>query len=161
MNRTTVIIIGVVAAVAIAAVVIWMVATSTAPVAQPSNSTSDQTSDTSGSDNQPLPEAESEQSAQNGNSSVAAATANVVIENMAYNPTNIVVKKGGTVTWTNQDNMGHNVVSDNSSPAGGPPKTNDLISNGETYSFTFNTVGTFTYHCTPHPFMQGTVEVVE
>jgi plastocyanin len=151
MNRTTVIIIGAVMAVGIAAVVIWMVITNTAPTAPPVNNTPS-TSDTS----EALPD-----DAQGGATGEAVLEANVVIEDMSFSPNKVVVKKGGTVTWTNQDGVGHNVVSDNSAPAGGPPKSNPVFSNGETYSFTYNTVGTFTYHCSVHPSMTGTVEVVE
>jgi hypothetical protein len=34
-----------------------------------------------------------------------------------------------------------------------------LKSPGESFSFTFNEKGTFSYHCTPHPQMKGTVIV--
>ena len=37
----------------------------------------------------------------------------------------------------------------------------ELLAKVESYSWTFNTVGTYTYHCSPHPYMKGIVEVVE
>jgi amicyanin len=82
------------------------------------------------------------------------------MKNTAFSQPSITVKKGTKVTWTNEDTVRHNVVAD-TSQTGGLPTDNNLIGKGETYSFTFNTVGTFTYHCTPHPFMTGMVEVVE
>lgn len=84
----------------------------------------------------------------------------VAIKNSAFTPRKITIKKGVTVTWTNQDSMSHNVVSDSDAPAGGPAKDAPLLGNGETFSHTYNTVGTFNYHCGPHSF-KGTVEVVE
>ncbi len=79
------------------------------------------------------------------------------IQNFDFQPNELRVKKGTTVTWTNQDSASHNVVSDDSSPAGGP--NGPLIGKGQKYSFTFNNVGTFNYHCSPHPNMRGTVVV--
>jgi len=91
-----------------------------------------------------------------------ATTVDVVMKNTAFEPSTIKIKKGTKVVWTNQDSIQHNVVADSSSNAAGLPTTNSLLSKGESYSFTFNTVGTITYHCLPHAsFMKGTVEVVE
>lgn len=89
------------------------------------------------------------------------STSSVVIEGGAFKLPSITVKKGTTVTWTNKDDTQHNVVSDSDAPAGGPPQEADLLSKGESFSFTYDTVGVFRYHCAPHPFMQGTVEVTE
>lgn len=89
------------------------------------------------------------------------ATASVDIKDMAYSPSKITVKKGTTVTWTNQDSAGHNVVADDAAHSGGLPTTHALLKKGETFSFTFNEAGTFNYHCTPHLFMHGSVEVTE
>lgn len=90
-----------------------------------------------------------------------ATTVNVAIKNRAFSLKTVTVKKGTTVVWTNEDPVGHNVVSDSDSPAGGPPSSAPLLAKGETFTFTFDTPGTFTYHCAPHPDMTGTVEVVE
>ncbi len=83
----------------------------------------------------------------------------VNIENYTFVPATMTVKKGTTVTWTNKDKAKHNVVADDDSPEGGPD--GPLISQGETYSFTFDTVGTFKYHCQPHPYMMAEVVVTE
>ncbi|MBC7764492.1 cupredoxin domain-containing protein [Microbacteriaceae bacterium] len=86
----------------------------------------------------------------------AAATNMVAIENFNFAPTAITVKKGTTVTWTNNDSVKHNVVGDNLDALKGP-----LLEKGKSYTYTFTTVGTFTYHCDPHPYMKGTVTVTE
>lgn len=77
----------------------------------------------------------------------------VSIMNFAFNPGTITVHKDTTVIWTNNDNVAHTVTGNN----GGPASSN--ITPGTTYSYTFNTVGTFPYHCAIHPSMLGTVQV--
>lgn len=85
----------------------------------------------------------------------------VTIKNRAYSPAKVTIKKGTTVTWTNEDSMGHNVVTANAATGGGLPTTAQLLAKGEKFSHTFTEVGTFNYSCTPHPDMKGTVEVTE
>lgn len=80
---------------------------------------------------------------------------NVAIQNFAFSPTSITIKKGDTVVWTNKDSVTHNVIGS----SGGPSSSS--IGAGETYSFTFNNVGTFSYHCSIHPSMVGTVVVTQ
>ncbi len=70
----------------------------------------------------------------------------------------IRVKKGTTVTWTNEDNAKHDVTPDKETAEF---TASELFGKGETYTFTFNTVGTYAYHCSPHPYMKGTIEVTE
>lgn len=83
----------------------------------------------------------------------------VTIAKYAFSPSPLTVKKGTSVTWTNTDTAKHNVVVDDGAPAGGPD--GPLFGKGETFSFTFNTVGTYKYHCSPHPYMHGEVIVTE
>lgn len=70
----------------------------------------------------------------------------------------IRVKKGTTVTWTNEDNAKHDVTFTEDYPG---LMSTELFGKGESKSITFNTVGTFSYICSPHPYMKGTVEVIE
>ena len=90
------------------------------------------------------------------NSAVESNT--VVIKDYAFSPAAIKVKKGTKVTWTNDDTVKHTVTMDDGSKEG--PKS-QLFGKGETYSYTFNSVGTFDYHCLPHPYMKATVTVTE
>lgn len=78
----------------------------------------------------------------------------VSIQNFEYTPSSITIDSGDTVTWTNLDDARHTVTSDT-----GNELDSDLLSNGETYEHTFTEAGTFAYHCTPHPYMKGTVIV--
>jgi plastocyanin len=80
-------------------------------------------------------------------------THTVTIQNFSFNPAMISVKPGDTVVWTNKDPMGHTITGDNGGPA------SPTIGTNGTYSFTFNDVGTFAYHCSIHPSMKGVVVV--
>jgi plastocyanin len=77
----------------------------------------------------------------------------VFIQNMAFSPSTITVTAGSTVTWTNKDISTHTVTSD-----GGLFSSGSINSN-ETFSFKFNTPGTYPYHCTIHTSMTGNVVV--
>ncbi len=83
----------------------------------------------------------------------ASKTAKVTIQNFAYSPADITVQKGTTVTWTNLDSVQHTVTSDTGLFDSG------RLSQDQTWSYTFNNAGTFSYHCTIHPYMKGTVTV--
>lgn len=85
------------------------------------------------------------------------ATDKVNIQNYAFTPATITVKKGTAVTWTNDDTVAH-TVNENDGKNG--PSAPDLAP-GKTYSFTFNNTGTFHYHCALHPDMTGTVTVTD
>lgn len=71
----------------------------------------------------------------------------------AYNPDPLTISAGTTVTWTNSDSTPHTAVSDTG------VFTSGIINGGGNYSFTFQSKGTFTYHCSLHPNMVGTVVV--
>ena len=88
----------------------------------------------------------------------ATATNSVTINNFSFSPNNITVKVGTTVTWTNQDSVEHDIVADDGISDG--PKS-ELLAKGKSYSFTFSKAGTYTYHCSVHPDMTGTVTVTE
>lgn len=67
----------------------------------------------------------------------------------------VVVKAGTTITWENQDNTQHTTTS-----AASPPIWDSgILRPGQSFSFTFNTPGTYSYICNVHP-MSGTVVVV-
>jgi plastocyanin len=80
-------------------------------------------------------------------------TNEVWIQGMAFTPSTITVTAGTTVTWTNQDMVVHNAVS---SPA---LFNSGSMAKGVTFSFKFSAAGTYSYTCTIHPSMVGTVVV--
>ena len=80
--------------------------------------------------------------------------AEVSEEGIAFNPAEVSVAVGDTVTWTNNDSVGHDVTADSFSsgdPGGMAP--------GDTFEQTFDEAGTFDYVCTVHPGMEGSVVV--
>ncbi|MFB9928000.1 plastocyanin/azurin family copper-binding protein [Amycolatopsis halotolerans] len=86
----------------------------------------------------------------------ASSTANAVgIKDFAFAPAATTVKKGTTVTWTNQDQDAHTVTSTGS----GGPLRSPTLQTGQSYQYTFSKPGTFEYLCTIHPFMTATVTV--
>ena len=76
------------------------------------------------------------------------------MQNFAYQMANIQVRVGTTVTWTNQDSVPHSVTFKNGM------KDSSLLYQGQSFSYTFNTPGTYQYYCTVHPNMVATVTVV-
>lgn len=84
-------------------------------------------------------------------------TNQVSIQNFAFSPMTITVKKGTKVTWTNNDSVKHTATENDGKNGPSAPE----LDPGKSYSFTFNEVGTFHYHCAIHPDMTGTVTVTE
>lgn len=80
------------------------------------------------------------------------ATVTIGTMNNGFVPTTMTVKRGTQVTWTNADTTDHTVTA-----AG---FDSGLIHPGATFTHTFTTVGSFDYHCSIHPTMQGTINVV-
>ena len=77
----------------------------------------------------------------------------VEIKNFAFGPKSLTIKKGTGVTFTNQDSVKHSATADDGSFDTG------LLAKGESASVTFDEVGVYTYHCTPHPNMKATIIV--
>ena len=87
---------------------------------------------------------------------VAAADApvrTVTIPGKLYDPTQLSVLVGTTVTWKNDDSINHTVTADGDAFSSGylPP--------GGSFTFTFAQQGRFAFHCTIHKFMRGEVDV--
>ena len=73
----------------------------------------------------------------------------------SFTPNAVTITKGGTVTWTNEaGTTAHNVTFTSS---GSPSDIGNMTSGNATR--TFNTTGSYSYHCTNHPSMTGTVTV--
>jgi len=80
----------------------------------------------------------------------------IIIKNFAFDPSSLTVKSGAMVKWTNHDGTTHTIISDTGSPVA---FSSDSLATGESYSFTFNQPGSYMYHCSIHPSMQGTIIV--
>jgi plastocyanin len=80
-------------------------------------------------------------------------TAIVRIANFTFTQQAVTVRPGTTVTWVNDDDIPHAVVS----------KTlvfkSKVLDTGDRFSFTFAKAGQFGYFCSLHPHMTGTIIV--
>ena len=77
----------------------------------------------------------------------------VIIQSMAFIPVTLTVPVGTTVRWKNKDNVAHTVTSDTGAWDSGNIPVNGV------FNFPFTAAGTYTYHCTYHPMMTGTIIV--
>ena len=89
-----------------------------------------------------------------GGGSGGGGGAEVSMEGIAFNPSEVSVGVGDTVTWTNNESVAHDVTADSFSS--GEPGG---MMSGDTFEHTFEEAGTFDYVCTVHPGMEGTVTV--
>ena len=74
------------------------------------------------------------------------------IDNFVFEPAQLTVKAGQTVTWTNRDDIPHTVV------CAGKFRSKTMDTDG-TFSFTFTSAGEYKYFCSLHPHMTGAVKV--
>lgn len=98
------------------------------------------------------------------------APAQVRIDNFEYIPRTVLVPKGATVVWINEDGPPHTVTAGRPSDdpwarpfdsAGLAQGRYDMMMQGDRWSFTFQQAGEFEYFCLPHTFMTARVLVVE
>jgi amicyanin len=81
-----------------------------------------------------------------------AADVSIKIDNFTFSAPELRVDAGTTVTWTNQDDIPHTVVSPNNFRS-------KVLDTDGSYAFTFTRPGTYRYFCSLHPHMTGTVIV--
>jgi len=86
--------------------------------------------------------------------SVAPASTRVTIQALKYSPETIEITKGETVEWDNNDLTPHTVTSQ----SGGELNSGSIEADAS-WSHTFGQAGTFSYYCTFHPEMKGTIIV--
>jgi LPXTG-motif cell wall-anchored protein len=83
----------------------------------------------------------------------AAANGSVTIVDFEFQPGSVTIDQGDTVTWTNNGPTAHSATAPDGSFDTG------IFPAGQSRSHTFNEAGTFSYICTPHPNMHGTIVV--
>ena len=80
-----------------------------------------------------------------------------ITDDMKFNPEDLTINVEDTVTWTNNDGMGHTATSTD-----GPASFDSgNIAAGATWSFTFTEAGTYNYKCDYHSSMTASITVVE
>jgi len=80
----------------------------------------------------------------------------VSVHDFAFTPTQVDIRAGTKVTWVNcgtSSNAAHTSTSDTGAWDSG------LLAPGQTFTRQFDNAGAFPFHCTPHPFMTGTITV--
>jgi plastocyanin len=81
-----------------------------------------------------------------------AFTISVTIKSFLFQPEEVTIARGGTVTWANEDDVSHTVrFADEESSA---------LQKGGTYSKKLDSTGSFDYTCGIHPSRKGKVKVV-
>jgi plastocyanin len=87
-----------------------------------------------------------------GSAQARADETSVTIDNFTFQPAQLTVKVGTTVTWRNHDDIPHAIVS------AGKFRSKTLDTD-DSYSFTFTAAGDYKYFCSLHPHMTGTITV--
>jgi plastocyanin len=85
----------------------------------------------------------------------AAKKPSITISNYSFHPATLMVKKGSTVTWVNEDDDVHTIKSADGPEAFGSP----ALDSGGAFGFTFHHAGTYHYICSVHPYMHGVIVV--
>jgi len=85
----------------------------------------------------------------------AAEPDTITIDNFTFGPQTLTIAPGTTVTWINHDEEPHTVVNS------GNPRLfkSSALDTDDKFTFTFDKAGTYTYFCSIHPHMTGTVVV--
>jgi plastocyanin len=103
-----------------------------------------------------------------GDEEAFAPAANAVtMQLIVFKPETLTVAPGATVTWTQSDPGVHTVTSGAVEQGGGGVSTvpdgrfdSGELATGETFTFTFDQPGTYSYFCAVHPAtMRGEVRV--
>ena len=91
-----------------------------------------------------------------GGQAALSGEAPVQIAGFEFKPPKVVVKAGTKVTWTNGDTAIHSVK--DTSPLATPVSKD--MNQGDTFSISYETPGSYPYICGIHQYMTGTVDVV-
>jgi amicyanin len=95
----------------------------------------------------------SNRNAASSENTTAGESVTVRINGMRFEPANITVKPGTTVTWVHESRMPHTVSSQS-----GMLRSSTLYT-GQKFSHTFDAEGRYDYLCDLHPSMKGSVVV--
>jgi plastocyanin len=82
-----------------------------------------------------------------------AATKTINIYGSGFSPKSTTITQGDTVTWVNKDNVEHQVLADKGQ------FVSPILKKNQSFSFTFNASGTYTYKDELHPKLTGSIAV--
>lgn len=77
----------------------------------------------------------------------------VTIKSFSFRPANLTIKKGTSVKWVNNDGVPHSVTSDTFKSG--------VLNEGNFFQYTFTTPGTYSYGCSFHSDMKGSIVVTQ
>jgi plastocyanin len=123
-----------------------------APPAEPGGGTPGEAPDQTQTADTPL--ADSPPPTGPGGGARKAASASVTMGDLFFSPASVTIAVGDTVTWHNSGQAPHNATADDGS------FNTPTLNNGQSASHTFSQAGTFSYICTIHPQMKGTIRVL-
>lgn len=82
---------------------------------------------------------------------LSEANVKISINKFAFNPSEIIIEKGQTVVWLNEDVVPHTVT--------GKFFDSGTLNTGSVFQQTFSEIGIYDYICTFHTSMKGKIEV--
>ncbi len=125
---------------------VLLVVSCAGPVTSPPVTRAPSTNPTSASPTSANPASANPTSTVSGTSTTGGSTqaVSVTIQDSQFSPKVLTVKKGTTVTWTNQGQMKHTVTADDGK------SFDHQLDPGQSFSFTFDQAGTFAYYCRFH-----------
>ena len=85
---------------------------------------------------------------------IGASENRIEIKDFAFSPQTITVKSGETITWINRDEEPHTIVSVEKQF-----KKSSALDTDQEFTITAGAPGTYTYFCSVHPKMTGTIVV--
>lgn len=80
-------------------------------------------------------------------------TTTISIKNFSFSPNSLTVANGTMITWINDDSVDHTIIADDGL------FTSGTLTPGDNFTHLFIKTGTYTYHCSIHPSMTGTIQV--
>ena len=83
----------------------------------------------------------------------AHAETTITIEKFSFSPKEVTVAPGTKIVWINKDETPHTISATDKT------FVSKAMDTGDKYEYTFANAGDFSYFCTLHPFMTGTVHV--
>jgi len=89
-----------------------------------------------------------------GGGGCTSTSNSITIADFSFSPSCTTVPLNTVVTWTNNGPTAHTTTSD----VAGQWDSGQMAATN-TYPHTFNSAGTFAYHCTNHPSMMATIVV--
>ena len=94
----------------------------------------------------------------NSNQTQGAKKNWIAIKDASFIPENLEIKRGESVTWLNQDKIQH-VISADQEEAKVPRFLSSNLNKGDSFTFTFDSLGTYKYHCNINPNIKGKIIV--